>query len=279
MAPAEAARLVGLLARAMHHAHTRGIVHRDLKPANVLLAAPADEPALNTPLGCPKVTDFGLARQVTADQRLTQPGSVVGTPAYMAPEQAEGRSDVGPPADVWALGGDSLPPSRGPDAVRVAVGDRPALQGLSRNAGAAAAVAVSRPGGTGTHLPRLFGKDAGATGRRRRPGGPAGAIRRLGRGSWFHPGPASRARVASALAPAILGLALAGTAAAGLTGLGVWLWPRKTDSRRPGGDDPATLGGELIVRVWRRSGAREGCASAWTRGPRQCARTSRCRWR
>jgi serine/threonine protein kinase len=104
LAPGEAARVVMLLARAMQHAHDRGIVHRDLKPDNVLLASATDEAALNTTLGCPKVTDFGLARQQSTETRLTQTGAVLGTPAYMAPEQAEGRSDVGPAADVYALG-------------------------------------------------------------------------------------------------------------------------------------------------------------------------------
>jgi hypothetical protein len=104
VSPAEAARLVMLLARAMHHAHQKGIVHRDLKPDNVLLAAPADEPSLNTALGCPRVTDFGLARQQSTEARLTQTGAVMGTPAYMAPEQADGRNDVGPAADLYALG-------------------------------------------------------------------------------------------------------------------------------------------------------------------------------
>ncbi|MFO0929449.1 MAG: serine/threonine-protein kinase [Gemmataceae bacterium] len=104
LTPAEAARLVRLLARAMHHAHAQGIVHRDLKLDNVLLADRCDEPGLNTALGCPKVTDFGLARQVTADHRLSTTGAVMGTPTYMAPEQAEGAPDVGPPADVYALG-------------------------------------------------------------------------------------------------------------------------------------------------------------------------------
>ncbi len=102
--PADAARLVAMLARAMQHAHERGIVHRDLKPDNVLLAPAASVAALNTSLGCPKITDFGLARRMEGNQRLTGDGAVVGTPAYMAPEQAEGQSDIGPAADVWALG-------------------------------------------------------------------------------------------------------------------------------------------------------------------------------
>jgi tRNA A-37 threonylcarbamoyl transferase component Bud32 len=103
--PRDAARLVLLLARAVHAAHQAGVVHRDLKPANVLLAPPADEPALNTPWGCPKVSDFGLARLADSGSAQTVSGVVMGTPAYMAPEQAEGRSrEIGPATDVWALG-------------------------------------------------------------------------------------------------------------------------------------------------------------------------------
>jgi serine/threonine-protein kinase len=100
--PRDAARLVGALAEAMHVAHSRNIVHRDLKPGNVLLAGGAD-----TPVGqCqPKVTDFGLVRRLDADSGQTRVGAVLGTPSYMAPEQAEGHADAaGPPADVYALG-------------------------------------------------------------------------------------------------------------------------------------------------------------------------------
>jgi WD40 repeat protein len=91
----EAARIVATLAEAMHLAHSRNIVHRDLKPANVLLTAD----------GVPKVTDFGLARQLDDDSGQTHTGAVIGTPSYMAPEQAQGDTKhVGPPADVYALG-------------------------------------------------------------------------------------------------------------------------------------------------------------------------------
>jgi serine/threonine protein kinase len=102
--PADAARLVMLLARAVYAAHHQGIIHRDLKPANILLAPPADEPALNTSYGLPKVSDFGLSKALGEDQGLTG-ATIVGTPGYMAPEQATGRpEDVGPATDVYALG-------------------------------------------------------------------------------------------------------------------------------------------------------------------------------
>jgi serine/threonine-protein kinase len=100
--PRDAARLVAALAEAMHLAHSRNLVHRDLKPANVLLAG-----AAGAPVGAcqPKVTDFGLARQLDADSGQTWDGVVLGTPSYMAPEQAAGRAHAaGPAADVYALG-------------------------------------------------------------------------------------------------------------------------------------------------------------------------------
>jgi WD40 repeat protein/tetratricopeptide (TPR) repeat protein/tRNA A-37 threonylcarbamoyl transferase component Bud32 len=100
--PAEAAGLVETLARAVHAAHERGVVHRDLKPSNVLLAGPSD-----APLGrcVPKIGDFGLAKRLDEDDGQTQTGLVLGTPSYMAPEQARGSGrDVGRAADVYALG-------------------------------------------------------------------------------------------------------------------------------------------------------------------------------
>ena len=100
--PQDAARLVATLAEAMHLAHSRNLVHRDLKPANVLLDGPTDAPVRQCQ---PKVSDFGLVRQLDADSGQTLDGVAMGTPNYMAPEQAEGRSRcAGPSADVYALG-------------------------------------------------------------------------------------------------------------------------------------------------------------------------------
>jgi serine/threonine protein kinase/tetratricopeptide (TPR) repeat protein len=92
--PAEAARLLAVLARAVHYAHQRGIIHRDLKPENVLLTAD----------GTPKIADFGLAKQLD-DDAFKSHGGPMGTPSYMAPEQTDaGRGTIGPATDVYALG-------------------------------------------------------------------------------------------------------------------------------------------------------------------------------
>ncbi len=91
----KAAELMATLARAIQTAHDAGIVHRDLKPSNILFTSD----------GIPKITDFGLAKRLESDSRQTESGQIMGTPCYMAPEQATGHTrDVGPPADVYALG-------------------------------------------------------------------------------------------------------------------------------------------------------------------------------
>ncbi|MBP3959971.1 serine/threonine protein kinase [Gemmata sp. G18] len=116
--PREAARLVAVIARAVEHAHAFGIIHRDLKPSNILLLAngrcePAGESGArpdpsslsHRPFALePKVSDFGLAKKIDNSESLTRTGAVVGTPSYMSPEQAAGRKDLTPTADVYALG-------------------------------------------------------------------------------------------------------------------------------------------------------------------------------
>jgi hypothetical protein len=100
----EGAHLVEVLARTMHALHRQGVVHRDLKPANVLLAPPVEGSSGSTAWGWPKISDFGLVKCLGDSKWQTQTGVVLGTPGYLAPEQAEGRKDVGPAADTWALG-------------------------------------------------------------------------------------------------------------------------------------------------------------------------------
>ena len=93
--PRKAAELLMTIARALHFAHQHGVIHRDMKPGNVLI----------DPDGVPKVADFGIAKRLGNDSQLTLSGAVIGTPTYMAPEQAGGTSrDVGPAADVYSLG-------------------------------------------------------------------------------------------------------------------------------------------------------------------------------
>ncbi len=122
--PAEAAKLVETLARAVEHAHQRNIVHRDLKPANVLFQQLATDehrsaqmkdgkhpasievhPCSSVANFVPKITDFGLAKRLDNQGDETRTGAVLGTPSYMAPEQADGRTrEIGPAADIYALG-------------------------------------------------------------------------------------------------------------------------------------------------------------------------------
>ncbi|MCI0455599.1 MAG: protein kinase [Gemmataceae bacterium] len=91
----EAARYVRQIARAVHYAHRRGVLHRDLKPSNIMIDAD-DEP---------HITDFGLAKRLGGDSGQTRTGAVLGTPSYMAPEQAAGKTrELGPGTDVYALG-------------------------------------------------------------------------------------------------------------------------------------------------------------------------------
>jgi serine/threonine-protein kinase len=93
--PKSAVALMEMVARAVHYAHCHHVLHRDLKPGNILLGE----------AGEPLVSDFGLAKLLDSALELTRPGDMVGTPLYMAPEQATGRADQATPAsDIWALG-------------------------------------------------------------------------------------------------------------------------------------------------------------------------------
>lgn len=114
--PRQAAQLAETIARAVHFAHQRGIIHRDLKPGNILLATTAtgssvekDRAALASDYGIPKITDFGLAKNLFEPRHggepLTRSGDILGTPSYMAPEQAAGNPRaIGPATDIYALG-------------------------------------------------------------------------------------------------------------------------------------------------------------------------------
>src|SRR5262245_13325569 len=91
----DAAACMAKVAGAVAYAHSQGVIHRDLKPSNILIDRDGE----------PKITDFGLAKQIHADSSLTATGQVLGTPSYMPPEQAAGSGkDVAPSADVYALG-------------------------------------------------------------------------------------------------------------------------------------------------------------------------------
>jgi serine/threonine protein kinase len=126
LSPIEAAGHVKTLAETVHYAHGRGILHRDLKPSNILVDS----------AGRPRITDFGLARPLNTDSTATVRGSVIGTPAYMPPEQASGdQARISPASDVYSLGAilyellTGLPPFRGAtqlETVRMVLEQRPA---------------------------------------------------------------------------------------------------------------------------------------------------------
>jgi serine/threonine-protein kinase len=114
---AEAAALLEDVARGVHHAHQHGVLHRDLKPGNILLQIRNAECGVrnekeaeysfripNSDFRIAKITDFGLAKKLDRGAGQTRTGAIMGTPSYMAPEQAAARKDIGPAADIWSLG-------------------------------------------------------------------------------------------------------------------------------------------------------------------------------
>ena len=169
-----AAELVETLARAIHAAHRQGVVHRDLTPANILLAAD----------GVPKITDFGLAKLLIGGGSMrTQTGDLLGTPSYMAPEQADSRAPGDRGGDRRLRpGGDPLRAAHRPAAVQGGAAAGDPAPGRRRRAGLAVAAAAQAAPRPGDDLPEVPAEGAGpalchrpGTGRRPAavPGGPA----------------------------------------------------------------------------------------------------------
>jgi eukaryotic-like serine/threonine-protein kinase len=223
-----AAEVVAVLADAVQLAHQNGIIHRDLKPSNILLGAD----------GTPKIADFGLARQIDEGPMVTASGARIGTPSYMAPEQAAGKSrTLGPAVDVYALGAilyemlTGRPPFRADTAVeteRQVIDDEPVPPSrLNRNV----------PRDLETICLKCLNKDPqrrysaaaelAADVRRFLEGQPIQA-RRLGWGEkiwrWVRSKPANAALVAMSLA--LIGLVLGG---------GLWFARQRTETARRDG--------------------------------------------
>ena len=166
-----AAQLVVALASAVQHAHSRGVLHRDLKPSNILLSplAAGDSGAdIEGFAFVPKITDFGLAKvfargMTDPDHAPTETGAILGTPGYMAPEQASGRSrEADIRTDVYGLVRAALLPADGPPAVpgRDAAGNpEKGRERRARAVGSAEARPAARPG---NHLPEVSGQASGS---------------------------------------------------------------------------------------------------------------------
>lgn len=211
--PVDAARMVATVARAIEHAHQHGIVHRDLKPGNILLTGD----------GQPKVSDFGLAKRLAEDATQTLSGTILGTPTYMAPEQASGDlKAVGPRTDVYALGTilfvmlTGRPPFQGPmtlntlELIQTAepVSPRRLQPGVSRDLETICLKCLEKPpaqryataGELADELDRFLARQPI---RARRAGG----VERTAKWVWRHPAPAALVGVVimAVLALGILG--------------------------------------------------------------------------
>jgi WD40 repeat protein len=226
LAPAEAAALVEALARAVHAAHLAHVVHRDLKPGNVLFAAD----------GTPKITDFGLAKRLDVPGH-TQTGAVVGTPSYMAPEQAGGKTkEIGPAADVYALGAllyevlTGRPPFRGTTSLDVL------MQVLEQDPSPPRQLRPDVPRDLETICLHCLKKDPKK--RYSTALDLAEDLRRFGRGEPIRARPAGRGErlfLWAARRPALAGVYALAVTAAVLCGLGAgaaWLWQRAEEARR-----------------------------------------------
>jgi WD40 repeat protein len=247
-----AAGLVEVLARGVAEAHRQGIVHRDLKPANVLMA----------PDGTPKITDFGLAKALNTDTGLTATDSILGSPSYMAPEQAEGKaSQAGPLADVYALGAilyellTGRPPCRGATVLETLeqaktvepVSPRRLLPGLPRDIETIALKCLRKDPAKRYDSASALGEDL-----RRFLAGepivarPVSAWERAAR--WARRKPALAAFGAALL-----------VAVAALLGLGTWSYQEIKQSRDKAVADSyrALLGETRALRLARRPGWRE----------------------
>src|SRR4051812_3556920 len=245
------AALVTTLADAVHVAHQSGIVHRDLKPANILLTSD----------GTPKVTDFGLARRLQGGDALTLSGVPMGTPSYMAPEQAQGRRDAaGPAADVYALGAILYELLTGRPPFRAATAAETLRQVISQEPAPPSRLNDKVPRDLETICLKCLHKEPGrryasaaalADDLRRFGEGRPIQARPVGRGErlwrWGRRNPTAAALLATALA--LVGLASGG---------GVWLLQQRAERRAEVARLDADLHNEIRTAVAQAASLRKG---------------------